>query len=342
MNLLVFLSDLCNMSCDYCFLALNAKPATVLSGDDAARAVDAHLARFGRAARFTLLGGEPLLHPELALALACRARAGGAKVGLVTNGTKAVPEVVDALRALGVEVSVSVDGRAESHDAHRRMLGGGPSHAAVAAALKALGPGGLRANLVVSEDTVGALLSNLEWLRASGIPRLSFHADVARPWSKKGLDSLRAALAGFERYARALEAASPGALSLWHLDSYRAPTTGAPDGDDELVLGADGRYYASDAWLSEPYGSDSSGVVGDARAGVDWEKRRALLDEADRGVAAALGGSSRYTWPRETFLLARLSGRDPAAAARAFRDADSILGDALSGLARAGLAGGAR
>ena len=75
MNLLVFLSDRCNMACDYCFLALNSKPATVLSEADGARAVDAHLARFGPKARFTLLGGEPLLHPELALSLARRARA---------------------------------------------------------------------------------------------------------------------------------------------------------------------------------------------------------------------------------------------------------------------------
>lgn len=330
MNLLVFLSDLCNMSCDYCFLALNRKPATVLPEADGLRAVDDHLARSGRAARVSLLGGEPLLHPELALALARRARAGGAKVTLVTNGTKAAPDVVAELLGLGAEVAVSLDGKAASHDAHRRSAGGRTTHADVTKALSKLDRPALRVNLVISEDTVGSFLSNVEWLRSEGFSRLSFHADVARPWSPGGLRALSAALAGFERYALALGPA----LSLWHLDSYRRAETAPPTEDGERVLGADGRYYAGDAWLSRPYGEGLDGAVGGVRAGVDEGRRRALLAEADRGVAAALAGAPYYTWPRETWTLARLAGRDAAAAARAFRAADAVLGETLSRLAR--------
>jgi hypothetical protein len=334
MNLLIFLSDRCNMSCDYCFLSLNAKPATILSEKDGARAVDAHLKRFGTDARFTLLGGEPLLHPELALSLSARARTGGAKVTVVTNGTKAAPAVVRGLLNSGVEISISVDGRAETHDKHRRALGGGPSHAAVMKAVGKLAVSTLRANMVISEDTVGSFLTNADWLRAAGFSRLSFHADVARPWSEDGLRALKAALAGFARYARALETAAPGALTLWHLDSYRSAATAPPTKDEELVLGADGRYYAGDAWLSKPYGEGLVGAVGDVSAGPDWAKRGKILADADRGLAAALGGTPYYTWPRETWQLAALAGRDPAAAARSFVRADMVLGDALSRLAR--------
>jgi|GEM_PF-1854957 len=341
MNLLIFLSDRCNMACDYCFLSLNQKPATALSAAQGARAVDAHLERFGAAARFTLLGGEPLLTPELALDLARRARAARAKVTLVTNGSKASPAVVGELNELGVEVSVSLDGRAQSHDAHRRTLGGGPTHASVMKALAKLSAADLRVNLVISEDTTQAFLSNLEWLRAGGFTQVSFHADVARPWSTSGLRALATAIAGFTRYARALDAAAPGALSFWHLDSYRRSSRGIPEDDDELVLGADARYYASDAWLSKPYGAGRDGAVGDVSSGPNWERRGEILDGVDRGVAAALGGAPYYTWPRETWALATLAGRDPAAAVRAYREADAALGDALQSLARAG-AGGAR
>ncbi|MDE2491360.1 MAG: radical SAM protein [Elusimicrobia bacterium] len=334
MNLLVFLSDLCNMTCDYCFLSLNAKPAAVLSEDAGARAVDAHLDRFGSRARFTLLGGEPLLHPQLALSLARRARAAGAKVTLVTNGTKAGPRILGPVLALGVEVAVSLDGKAASHDKHRRTLAGAATHAAIMKVLSGADRAALRVNLVVSRETVGALLTNLEWLRNEGFRRLSFHPDVARPWSASGLSALGTAMSGFARYARALETAAPGALSYWHLDSYRAAATGVPEGDDELVLGADGRYYAGDAWLSRRYGAGLDGAVGDAASGPDWDRRRALLAEVDRGVAAALAGAPYYTWPRETYALAALNGRDPAAAARAFRAADAVLGDALSALAK--------
>ena len=204
MNLVVFLSDRCDLACDYCFLSLNEGKPVVLSEANAALAVDAHLARDNEKARVTILGGEPLLHPELALSIARRARKGGAKVTVVSNGTHASPALAKELAALGAELAISVDGPAETHDKHRRLAGGGPSHAKVLGALEKLDPASLRANMVICEDTVGQFLSSVEWLRARGLKRLSFHADVARPWSEGGLKALATALEGFGRYARKL------------------------------------------------------------------------------------------------------------------------------------------
>ncbi len=328
----MFLSDRCNMSCDYCFLDLNGKPGVVLTETDAMLAADRHLSSFGVRARVTILGGEPLLHPDLALSVARRARKEGAKVTLVTNATKATPELSEELSGLGVELSASVDGPAEVHDLHRRMAGGAPSHGPVAAALERLNPERWRANLVLSEHTAGKLLSSVEWLRVRGFRRLSFHADVRAPWSDAAHDSLVAALDGFGRYARTLRAASPGALTLWHLDSFRARSP--IEAGDDLVLGADGRYYASDAYLAKPYGSALDGAVGDASSGPDMRRRDAVLSEAVAGSRAALNGRDVYTSPVESWLLAKVQRRDPVAAVRAFARADGALGDALSSLAR--------
>lgn len=324
MNLVVFLSDRCDMSCDYCFLALNSGKPVVLSEKHAALALEL------RPDRVTILGGEPLLHPERALFVARRARESGAKVTVVSNGTHASVELVGELLGLGVELAISVDGPAEAHDAHRRLAGGGPSHAKVLAALDRLNLASLRVNLVICEDTVGRFLSSVEWLRARGLSKLSFHADVARPWSEKGLKALEAALAGFGRYARAL---GPGALTPWHLDSYRAPVEG-PGEESELVLGADGRFYVSDAYLSLPYGRGLVGACGDAKSGPDVAALKAHHARVDAKVRAALAGPV-YTWPRETWLLAELRAQDPKAAVEAFRRADALLGDTLSALARA-------
>lgn len=332
MNLLIFLSDRCNMACDYCFLDLNGKSGTILGEKHAALALDRHLSEHGNLARVTILGGEPLLHPDMCLSLARRARAGGAKVTLVTNATKATPEISAELAALGVELSASADGPGEIHDKHRRMAGGGPSHGAVHAALDRLRPEDWRVNMVLSEDTAGKLLSSVEWLRARGFRRLSFHADVRAPWSDDAHGALVAALDGFGRYARALRAASPGALTLWHLDSFRAPAK--IEAGDELILGADGRYYASDAFLAKPYGAGLAGEVGDAEAGPDMRRRAAILSEAVAGASAAVDGAECYTSPVESWLLAKVQGHDPAAAARAFARADGALGAALSALAR--------
>ena len=93
MNLQVFLSDRCNMRCDYCFLALPG--ATVLSVE----ALKAAYAKLKPSDHVTLLGGEPTLHPDLlAVAPPCPAT-------LVTNGTRPIPPGP-------YEVCVSVDGDA--------------------------------------------------------------------------------------------------------------------------------------------------------------------------------------------------------------------------------------
>ena len=332
MNLVLFLSDRCDLACDYCFLSLNMGKPVVLSDQDASLTVDRHLAENGVQARVTILGGEPLLHAELALSIARHARLGGAKVTIVSNGTHATPKIADELTKIGAELSISIDGPADIHDQHRRLAGGGPSHQKVMGAVSKLVMAELRVNMVISEETVGRFLSSVEWLRAQGVRKVSFHADVARPWTAVGLKSLAAALEGFTRYARALNGASPGALSLWHLDSYRTLVDG-PGEADELVLGADGRYYANDAYLCRPYGQALEGAAGDAKSGPDFKRLLALTARADAGVAAALAGERVYTWPRETYLLAELQGRDPKAAVQAYRHADRLLGDALAGLA---------
>ncbi len=319
MNLVMFLSDRCDLSCDYCFLSLNNGKPVVLSEENAFLAIDRHLERNGSRARVTILGGEPLLHPELALSIARRAR--GAKVTVVSNGTHATPEIASELSALGAELAISLDGPAEAHDKHRRLAGGGPSHAKVLAAVSKLDPATLRVNMVISEDTVATFLSSVEWLRARGLNKVSFHADVAKPWTPTGLKALEAALAGFGRYARAL---GPAALSLWHLDSYRKTTEIA---DDDLVLGADGRYYANDAYLSLPYGKAEA--FGDASTGPDLRGIERITKKADAGIRSVTKEPG-YTWPRETWLLAELQGRDPKVAVEAFRRADRLLGDALA------------
>jgi hypothetical protein len=336
MNLLVFLSDRCNMSCDYCFLSLNNEPTTILSEAHGVRAVEAHAARVGAGARVTLLGGEPLLHPQSALSLARRARRAGARVSLVTNATKASRPVVDELLALGVEIVASVDGAPSSHDRHRRTLGGAPSHAVVQNCLSRLPVAKLRANMVVTPENVGSFLSNVEWLRRFGFVRLSFHLDIASAWDENALGRLSTVMQGFKRYAAALEAAAPGAFALWHLESFRAASAGAPRDCGDLILGADGRYYADDAWLSKSYGHALDAAVGDTVVGLDEAKLGRLRSEVDKSLAEVLAGDAQYTWPRAVWLLAQMRGRDPIAAVRSYRRADILVGDVLSTLSPKG------
>lgn len=333
MNLLMFLSNRCNMSCDYCFLDLNHSPKVLLALEQAEKAAADHIAKFGPRAGFTILGGEPFVHfPRLeAIAQAIRSRSVSAPLSVVTNGTLACPKMLARLDELGAQVSVSVDGTAAAHDRHRRLVGSPDSaFAETAKALEACEKKSLRANMVVSRDTIGTLLSGVESLREQGFGAVSFHLDVLAEWSAEELAALRKALDGFERYYRALEQARPGALKLSHIDSFAE--TPLSHGYDDVVLGADGRYYPCDGLFTRPYRELDRWVVGDASSGVLWKKREDWQRAAQEYIHARLPRDGHFSCARETYFHALAKGLDADASVRAYADADELLGAALGRL----------
>lgn len=339
MNLLVFLSNRCNMACDYCFLDLNKGKAVVLDTEKAKRGFK-HFFSSSRATpgQVTFLGGEPLIHYDRLEALAgdiASTAPAGTSVGVVTNGTLASSDKVRALRAKGVEITVSLDGDEASHDRHRALLGAA-KRSALGAALEQVGrPGdsGVKANIVISPDTAANLMKNVEFLRQLGFRRLSFHVDVLGAWTAGALASLRASLEAFGRYHALMKKDRPGELEITHLSSYGAPRRAEPHDYDDLVLGADGKFYPCDGLFAAPYDSISDWSVGDAEEGIDWEKRAALHLEAQRFIHSRLDGKGHYTCSREPYFHALAAGRDPSAAVRNFQAADRVLGDALRTLA---------
>ncbi len=334
MNLLIFLSDRCNMSCDYCFLSLNQGAAVVLELEAARLAAREHRARHGARARFTVLGGEPFIHYPLlkAVAAAVAEEAPGSPVGVVTNGTRLCPKMLGELSALGARVTVSLDGRAAAHDGHRKLVGEkGSSFAESLKALEGCDKSLLRANMVVCADTVGGLAGNVEALREAGLRSLSFHLNILEPWTADGLAALERSLAGFARYWKALCAAAPLALELSHLASF-APL--APDhGYDELVLGADGRYYPCDGLFSRRYAELGAWTVGQPGAGLDEDKRAAFHGQALAFIHGVFKDAPHDSCPREVYFHARALGADPSPALLSFHRADAVLGRALRGLA---------
>ncbi len=344
MNLLVFLSDRCDMSCDYCFLSLNRGPATVLDADAARRACADHLARCGRGARVNILGGEPLIHWDLARGLAAFILKEDSTAGVTvfTNGTGAHPGRVAELLDLGARVTVSLDGEPAAHDAHRKLAGRADSAAERTwEALAGSDAGALRANMVVSADTAAGLVANVEHLRRKGFRRVSINLDARRAWTPEELAVLAAAFDGLVRYVRtvsppgrapALEIANAAAVASARADR---DAEGLSHGYEDLVLGADARYYACDSFLSLPYAQAARWAVGDVERGVDWGGRERLHAEARSFIHAHLPRPRHYNCPRETYFLARLAGRDPAPAVRGFMAADELLGRAMSALCEA-------
>ena len=99
----------CNLACAYCHEYTHGAPLVPLA--ELERRVDA-LAELGAFA-FDLLGGEPLLHPDIVpLVARIKKTQGGANfVTIITNAFKLTSDLVDGFNAAGLDcMQVSVDG----------------------------------------------------------------------------------------------------------------------------------------------------------------------------------------------------------------------------------------
>lgn len=294
MTLLAFLSDRCNMTCAYCFLALNQGKATVLSLDVLRRAMEGH-------EKVTLLGGEPTLHWELIRAVARKG------VSLVSNGTLLTKPRLDELKALGVDVCISLDGDAATNDESRKLLSGGSAHDKTLASVT--DRGWVRVNMVLTPQNAGRFLQNIEHLRAQGFRRFSFHPDVMGAWTEGTVAALRAALNGFARYKTALG----NKIEVSHSSAYAEECEVYTD----TVLGADGNVYPCDGLFVRPY----SELKRFANRVEEWRAR------ARADIHSWIG--PHRTCPREAYFAAVARGEDPRPACERYAAADRALSELM-------------
>ena len=175
----VMLTDRCNFGCTYCFVE-KPLPAThrfqTMSPEQARLAIDWFTQWSCPEYLRTIIfcGGEPLLNrPALVAALerideqAKRgALAGELKLQLITNGSLVDDDLVNLAKRYRLKVSVSLDGKAEYHDAARRTRDGQNTHSLAVAAFKRLQEAGVPVGVsfTISERHVGHLLENVLWL----------------------------------------------------------------------------------------------------------------------------------------------------------------------------------
>jgi uncharacterized protein len=248
-TLTLVLTHACDLACAYC----SAGPKDGRRLDEALgrRAIERAVASLGAGGRLDLgfFGGEPLLEWPLARRLLRFARE-RAEVfaSLTTNGTHLSERVARELLEDEVDVTVSIDGLPEVHDAERRLAGGRGSFEAARAAFERLAaldrpP---RVLSVVRPRNVSRLVEGIRSLVALGAtvfrPSLDFHAR----WSLEDVKVLEEAVAGLgELYAESFPQVSIG----W-LDTKVALLTGALPapiacgfGRGEIALAPSGRLY---------------------------------------------------------------------------------------------------
>jgi uncharacterized protein len=307
-TLVLEVAQSCNLGCTYCY----AEGGTY---GGPPRLLDPELARL--AARYlveasgdrelvtlVLFGGEPLLNvPAVtaAVAEAERAARGAGKklvVSLTTNGTRFTPELVDFLREHEVQVSVSIDGPADLHDANRRRPDGTGSYAEVLRGLELL------RERLGRRPAARVTLTPEQWHRVPevfdhvlGLGTLEVGIAPASPVRRELLPKggqEEALLAGFGELAdRFAEAAAEGRVlpfsNLLDLLArlHRGETKRSPCGAGlgYLAVDASGSFY-----LCHRLAGEDRFRVGDLASGVDYERlRRCLSAEAAPRRSACSG-----------------------------------------------------
>jgi MoaA/NifB/PqqE/SkfB family radical SAM enzyme len=119
-NLLIHLSDRCNLQCKHCYLSAAGTGETMLPPDLVRRTLcEAHELGLDSV---QLSGGEPLLYPDIRRLLN-DTRHKRFKVSLSTNATLIDDGTADLLADIGADVVASIDGPAPYHDSFRAKPG---------------------------------------------------------------------------------------------------------------------------------------------------------------------------------------------------------------------------
>ena len=293
------LAHACNLSCSYCNVdhGTYGGERSFMSLAVAEAALDLLAAwqrEQGSPALLLLFGGEPTLNWDTLARTVRDFRARFSEpphdLWLVTNGTMLSSERARFLAEMDVLSVVSLDGSAAVHDASRRFLSGGGSHAATIQGIRNLEAAGARHTVRGTwVPRTGDRLQQLAELRelapralqttvavdyhADAVATAEFNASVVREW-----DAFEAS--GYQGPAPASSAVVIDLI----LRGDWAPPMDCPAGVDSLSVAPSGDVYMCQIATMGERGKLGNVVLGglDERA---WEDLRRELDATRAGPA---------------------------------------------------------
>ena len=332
-HLSVYLSNVCNLACSYCYVAVNQGPPARLSWPDLKGGIDTFLGESVESSRrVTFLGGEPLIDfPLLRQAvLYLRGEQPDISLAVFTNGTMLDRPKADFLLEQRVRVVVSLDGKAQTNDAARRFANGSGASvfAAISERLRELPVERLEVNMVFEPARVGRLADDVFFLHGLGFRSFGFYPDLYGDWTEAAVGRLRRALAVLSRrFLGRLGAggAPPFVLRDLPLAAQRSENADWWRQCGNLVLGGDGAFYSCDKALSFPFDKAREASVGKVGRGVDWTAREEAHRVAGEEIDRLAPGQKFLHCPMGTHFHSRLSGRETGASVAAFARVNEAL-----------------
>lgn len=199
-TLMLFLTDRCNLACDYCYerqpeFAVHRRES--LSAETGIRAVDLLFSSAGSGQlSLSFFGGEPLVEYPLLQQLTRYARQKAdssgreIEIGFTTNGSLLDRERIAWLKAHGVSFLLSMDGSPEMQDTHRRFQDRLPTGELLAGLLPAIIEHfpGQYVRMTVTPKNLPHFARSVQWLRDAGVQNILFAPDIISGWLDSDLE----------------------------------------------------------------------------------------------------------------------------------------------------------
>lgn len=296
MHVTLVLTHECNLACSYCYTG--EKFRRDMDWETAERSIDLAFREYRPRVPWAtqddtpidigFFGGEPLICWDMLVRAAEAARARAARDGrklrlaVTTNGTLVTRERAEKLRELGVEVTLSIDGTREAHDATRPQRGGRSSFDDVVAGAENLKAAGLPLEViaVVAPQNVAWLGESVRFLVDLGARNVILNPCFEETWSDEALARWEQGMvAAAEVYADCMRKGRPVAM---------------PTFDNKLLAAAKGGLASCDtcgSGTTEVAVAPSGNLYGCARQVGEDRDPKLVIGHLDRGIDTRLTGN---------------------------------------------------
>jgi uncharacterized protein len=222
MKYTLFLTQRCNLSCDYCYVG---KTTDSMGLDIADRIINFAYQNTPASEDIDIgfFGGEPLLEFPRLEEVTQRIEdhpgydPGRVKLSVVTNGTLLTTEMARFMLRHRIAMTISCDGPPDIHDRHRQFPGGGRTSQAV--------ENGIRTALSIMErvpvnavyrpDTLKHLAEAIDYFSSLGVRHVYLNPDFSARWTEKDVAEIAPVYqAVADRYMNFYRSGQPHFISM--------------------------------------------------------------------------------------------------------------------------------
>jgi len=312
-------TERCNQGCDYCWV--NKSNPYALNFNSAKAGIEFFLKMPVKRQTITFTTSEPLMIPELyqktvEYILKNADSRKTLEMITTTNGINLNNQISRFIikkiySHKHFRLNISIDGRQQSHDAHRKLSAGCKKSAFDLSwdNFLSLPKNKVRVIFTVTPSEVDYFEQNINFLIASGFKVFDIFPQVFVLWPQEKIRKIEKILAYLVEYANthSKESYDWRILNrLWGSSHY-----------NKLLLSSDGNFYLFEWVMALPYRERKSFIIGNTAKGIDLEKRIRLFDVLFKNVAKSakqrcLRCSYRVlcSCPLPLFLWCNYSGLD--------------------------------